>query len=280
MQQNIYTGIREINLDDKEIAQVYENTTINLEEPLLVNEYLIIKDLNDKVVDKFRWNGEKLIKIKYKNFKKTSILKPLDDIQLCAYDALFDSQVKVVVLTGKAGTGKTRTALSVGMELIKQDIFQKLLILRNPEYQGKDIGFFPGNKNEKMLDGGFLGSVIDNLDGNKFEFEELLRKEVIEADIVSTIKGRNYKGTYIIVDESQDLLPLSVLGVGSRINDESCKLILCGDYNQCAKEKYHNLSGIRQLIEKAKGQDWFVHVELVTNGRGNVASWFVDNYMD
>jgi PhoH-like ATPase len=217
------------------------------------------------------------IKVAKKKFKYTNIFPPLDDIQLCAYDALFCKDIKVVCLSGKAGCGKTKTALSIGIELLKSNEYEKILLLRNPITQGKEIGFFPGEKDSKMQN--FMGSFYDNLPGNKFEFEELLKKGNIEIDSTSMIKGRNYNNIFIICDEAQDLLPNEILTIGTRIVDNS-KLVFCSDLNQCASDKYFTNSGIQKLIEKARGQDWFAHIKLRTNGRGKIATWFGENYLN
>jgi predicted ribonuclease YlaK len=269
----IYKGYREIDLTEGELAQLYENVDKNLYE-LHTNEYLIVK-LNKEVKDKLRWDGERLVKIKHYKWKSTEILKPLDDIQFCAYDALLNNNIKVICLIGKSGTGKTKTAISIGLELLKIGTYDKIIFIRHAEEAGKSIGFFPGTKTDKLES--FAGCVYDNLNGQKFEFEELVRTERIEVESLGLLKGRNFKNMIVIFDECEDAFPDHIELVGTRIND-SCKLIFVGDYDQVSNPKYGKNSGLLKLIDRAKGKEWFACVELKTNGRGKVAEFFATEF--
>jgi len=269
----IYKGYIEVDLTESELAQLYENADKNLY-GLHINEYLIIK-LNGEIKDRLRWNGEKLIKVKQYKWKNTEILKPLDDIQFCAYDALLNNDIKVVCLIGKSGTGKTKTAISVTLELLKTDVYDKIVFIRHAEETGKSIGYLPGNKLEKLES--FAGCIFDNLNGQKFEFEELIRTERIEVESLSLLKGRNFKNTLVIFDECEDAFPDHIELVGTRVND-SCKLVFVGDYDQVSNPKYAKNSGLLRLLDKAKGKEWFACVELKTNGRGKVAEFFATEF--
>lgn len=271
---DIYKGYQEINVTQEELARIYEKPEENLYD-LCTNEYLIVK-LGDKIEDKFRWNGEKLVKLKNLKWKNSEVLKPLDDIQFCAYDSLLSNEIKVVCLIGKSGTGKTKTALSVALELIKLGSYDKIILVRHAEETGKSIGFLPGTKESKMIES-FAGCFYDNLNGQKFEFEDLLKTGKIEIESLSLLKGRNFKNAIIIFDEAEDAFPEQIELVGTRINDSS-KLIFVGDYRQVSNTKYANNSGILKLIDKAKGKDWFVCIELKTNGRGVVAEFFATEF--
>lgn len=271
---SLYTGVKIIELNsDEELARFYEENEI-LEE-LLCNEYVIIKNKED-LIDKYRFNGEKLIKLQNIKFKNTNVLKPLDEIQNCAYDALFNNDLKVVCLIGKSGTGKTKSAISVGLELLKSSMYEKILLLRHAVESGESIGLLPGSKDDKMVNG-WAGCFYDNLPGNRFEFEELIRQGRIEMESISLIKGRNLQKCFVIFDEAEDAFPEHIELVGSRLNDNS-KLIVVGDYRQTSKAKFANNSGLLKLIDKAKGKDWFACIELLTNGRGKVAEFFATEF--
>lgn len=266
---SLYTGVKEVTLNDEQLAEFYESKECPVE--LLTNEYLIIKNRDD-IVDKYRFNGEKLIKLQNIKFKNTNVLKPLDEIQNCAYDALLNNDIKVVVLIGKSGTGKTKSAISVGLELLKSGSYEKLLLVRHAVESGESIGLLPGSKEDKMIDG-WAGCFYDNLPGNRFEFEELIKQGRIEMESLSLLKGRNLQKSIVIFDEAEDAYPEHVELVGSRINDNS-KLIVVGDYKQVSKTKFKDNSGMLRLIDKAKGKDWFSCIELITNGRGKIAEFF------
>lgn len=272
----MYNGIREVVLDDHALASFYENQTNEFD--LLANEYLIIKNTKDEIIDKFRWNGTKFEKLKNIKFKNANVQKPLDDKQLCAYDALFNQDIKVVCLVGKSGTGKTNSALMAGVDQLKQGAYEKIFLVRHAEEAGNSIGLLPGDKIAKLVSG-WAGAFYDNLIGGKFEFEEMIRTEKIEIESISLIKGRNLKNCFVIFDECEDAFPEHIELVGTRICSDS-KLIFVGDDKQVSKQKYANNSGLLKLIEKAKGKEWFSAVELVTNGRSEVANFFATEYKE
>lgn len=276
MSNDTYTGFQELELPDEELAKFYETNIIDNYD-FITNQYLLLKK-DDKIVDKYRFDGNKFVKLRNFKFKHLSILKPLDTVQYCAYDALFNEDIKVICLTGKSGTGKTKTALSVGLELMKLGLYEKVILVRQAEESGKSIGFLKGDKNGKMVDG-WAGCFYDNLEGEKYEFEDLLNRGKIEIESLSLLKGRNFKDSFVIFDEAEDAYPSHVELVGTRINDSS-KLIYVGDYDQVSNRKYKDNSGLLKLIDKAKGEDWFACIELQSNGRGVVADWFATVYRD
>lgn len=203
------------------------------------------------------------------------MLKPLDDIQLCAYDALMSEDLNVVCLVGKSGTGKTKTALSVSLQLLKQGIYEGIVLIRHVVETGRSVGYLPGTLIEKM--DAFCGCFYDNLNGQKFEFEELLRTGRIQVESLSMLKGRNFSNLIVIFDECEDAFPEQIELVGTRVNDNS-KLIFVGDYRQVSEHKYLSNSGVLKLIDKAKGKDWFSTIELQSNGRGKVAEFFATEF--
>jgi PhoH-like ATPase len=213
-----------------------------------------------------------------KKFKSASVLSPLDEIQACAYDALCDNDIKVVCLTGRSGTGKTKTALSIGLDLLSRNTYNKVILVRHAEESGKPIGFLKGTKDNKMVDG-WSGCFIDNLERGRDEYDFELKQGRIEVESLSLLKGRNFQKSFVIFDEAEDAFPEHIELVGTRINDDS-KLVFVGDYNQTSQIKYRNNSGIVRLIEKARGQEWFAAINLETNGRGAVANFFATAFKE
>ena len=242
---------------------------------LFNNEYIIIKNDIGNVVDKFRFDGEKLEQVKKRKFKNTNVLTPLDEIQMCAYDMLFRNDILCCCLIGLSGTGKTKTAISVGLELLKSGVYEKLILIRHAEVSGKDIGFLKGTYEDKLIN--WCGCFYDNLNGEKYEFDELLNKGKIQIESVAHLKGRNFKNSYVIFDEAEDCLPEQMEIIGTRQND-NCKLVCVGDYRQVSNRKYLLNNGLLQLINKAKGKNWFGVIELITNGRGKMAEFFATEY--
>lgn len=276
MQDGVYTGVVELELNDIELANFFESKYLNVS--LFNNQYIIIKHNGKILDDKYRYFDGKFIKIIKKKFKNVNVLPPLDDIQLFAYDALFNNNLKVVCLTGLSGTGKTKTALSVGLELLKIGTYEKIILVRHAEESGKSIGFLKGTKDGKMVDG-WAGCFYDNLPGERYEFEQLLVQGKVQIESISLLKGRNFKKSYIIFDESEDAFPEQIELVGTRPNDDS-KLIFVGDYNQTSNQKYKSNSGLLKLIDKAKGKEWFTTIELKSNGRGIIANFFATEFKE
>lgn len=104
----MYTGVREIILSDEEIAKFYEFKETPVE--LFENEYLLIKDKNNEYIDKFRFNGDKLVKLNYKRIQNTYVdkVKPLNVKQECVFDLLQNKKIKVKLITGDMGSGKAQ----------------------------------------------------------------------------------------------------------------------------------------------------------------------------
>lgn len=123
---DIYKGYRELSLNEEDMAHFYENlneNTLNL----LTNEYVILKDSNNNIVDKLKWDGETYQTIRCKPYKSNSFgtLKPLDDIQAFAMDSINTNDI--TVLYGKAGSGKTTLPLNYIMQEIEKGRFKKML---------------------------------------------------------------------------------------------------------------------------------------------------------
>src|SRR5690606_2751003 len=158
------------------------------------------------------FNGEKSI---YKIKTPDSIfgLKPKNIEQKFALNLLLDNNVKLVTLMGKSGVGKTLLALAAGLSGILEGKYTRLLISRPVMPMGKDIGFLPGDINEKM--GPYMQPFYDNLDflamagklkGNhKKSIEELFNEGLIQVEPITYIRGRSIPNQFIIVDEFQNL---------------------------------------------------------------------------
>jgi predicted ribonuclease YlaK len=102
----------------------------------------------------------------------------------------------------------------------------------------------------------WLGCIKDNLDDKQNTLEELIQKEVIEIEAVETIKGRDIKDAWIIVDEAEDLTEEQFKVIGERVSTGSY-ICFIGDYNQTSQENYKKSSGFKRAFEKLKGRPLF-----------------------
>ncbi len=236
--ENVYTGIQYIEMPKHDIDLFYKNgqipvTNINCRP----NEYLVMTSPeNSSAVGKFdpvEKQAEMLIKV-----GNIWGIKPRNVEQRCAIDLLLRDEVKLVTLIGQAGTGKTLLALACGMrKVFDEGSYSRILVSRPIMPLGRDIGYLPGTKEEKLFP--WMQPIYDNLDflcastgGESNEtLKWVLDSRKIEMEAVTYIRGRSLPKMYIIIDEAQNLTPHEVKTIISRAG-EGTKVILAGDPTQ------------------------------------------------
>ncbi len=206
-------------------------------------------------------------------------VKPKNAEQAFALNALMNERIKLVALQGVAGTGKTLLALASALEQNKQ---YHQIILARPivPLSNKDIGFLPGDANDKV--GPYMEPLWDNLKFIKAQFgeNEKKHKAIIEMEeqgkIVITplafIRGRSFSNIMFIIDEAQNLTPHEVKTIITRAG-ENTKIVFTGDVNQIDTPYLdENSNGLAYLIDKLKGQELFAHVKLEKGERSELAN--------
>ncbi len=165
-------------------------------------------------------------------------IKPRNMEQKCALDALLRDDVKLVTLLGPAGTGKTLLALASAMrKVFDEGGYHKILITRPIVPLGRDIGYLPGTKEEKLTS--WMQPIFDNLellcasqgDVSGDTLRWVLENKKIEMEAVTYIRGRSLPKMFIIIDEAQNLTPHEVKTIISRAG-EGTKVVLAGDPTQ------------------------------------------------
>ncbi|MBB63746.1 MAG: ATPase [Waddliaceae bacterium] len=165
-------------------------------------------------------------------------ISPRNVEQRCAIDLLLRDEIKLVALIGAAGTGKTLLALACALQKVfDEGVFSKILVSRPIVALGKDIGYLPGSKEEKLFH--WMQPIYDNLEvlcsSTGDETGETLRwiteSNKLEMEAVTYIRGRSLPRAFIIIDEAQNLTPHQVKTVISRAGAGS-KVILAGDATQ------------------------------------------------
>ena len=239
---------------------------------------------------KFRWQGDKgseTVCARYDADRGKVVLikahsaygiKPRNDEQKMALDALLNPKVKLVTLTGGAGTGKTLLALAAALE--QENDFDQIYISRPAVILGnQDIGFLPGDKNTKMTP--FLQPLMDNLNVIKGQFkassreathlEGLLKDEKLVIEPLAYIRGRSLGNAFFIIDEAQNLTPLEVKTIVTRAG-EGTKIVLTGDIFQIDQPYLDQWSnGLTHTGEKMDGQKIFQHVFLRKGERSELS---------
>jgi PhoH-like ATPase len=198
--------------------------------------------------------------------------------QRIALELLLDDDVHLVSLVGKAGTGKTLLAIAAGLKMTLEDKrYSRVLVSRPVIPLGKDIGYLPGAKSEKLSH--WMHPFFDNLEylisvykrQNMKNPDQLLNNKVIELEALSYIRGRSLPGQFIIIDEAQNLSPHEIKTIVSRVGEGS-KIVLTGDpYQIDSPYLDSNSNGLSYLVETLKGQEIFGHVTLQKSERSKLA---------
>ncbi|MCA9298815.1 MAG: PhoH family protein, partial [Phycisphaerales bacterium] len=198
-----------------------------------------------------------------------------------------DDEVKLITLLGSAGTGKTLLALAAGMaKVFNEERYDKLLVARPIMPMGRDIGYLPGDKDEKL--GAWMQPIFDNLayllstrgaqlqtpDSHSTEqrVEKLMADGKLVLEPLTYIRGRSIPHQFMIVDEAQNLTPHEVKTIASRVG-EGTKLILTGDIGQIDNPYLDSSSnGLSYTVEKMKGVGIVGHCMLARSERSELAS--------
>ena len=205
-------------------------------------------------------------------------ISPRNDEQRFALDACLNPDIKLVSLTGGAGTGKTLLALAAALET-EHDYDQIILSRPNVILGNQEIGFLPGDQKSKM--GPFVQPLMDNLSvirgcfrqGSKqaARIDAMLKDEKLLISPLAYIRGRSLGKVYFIIDEAQNLTPHEVKTIITRAG-EGTKMVFTGDIFQIDQpylDMYSN--GLTHLGEKMSGQQLFEHINLKKGERSELS---------
>lgn len=279
----LYTGIVEIKLTHEALAQFRETRRIEYPyaEPLYANQYLIMKDEEDEgsvMLGRYDAESERIVAL-IASPDGMQPIRPRNIEQQFAVDALLNDRIKVLTLLGKAGTGKTLLAVAAGVfKTLDEKAYEKMLVSRPTFPMGKDLGFLPGSLQEKLDP--WMQPIHDALDlirhgrgGKKAppQHDFLKSHEQIAVEPLSYIRGRSIPNQFLVIDESQNLTPLEIKTVVTRVG-HGTKIIFTGDIYQIDNPYVDSLSnGLSALVERVKGQPVCAHVELTQGVRSEVA---------
>jgi PhoH-like ATPase len=207
-------------------------------------------------------------------------VRALNVEQKFAMDLLLSDEVELVTLVGTAGTGKTLLAMAAGLQRVVEDKrYKKVLISRPVIPLGKDIGYLPGTKEEKLKH--WMQPIFDNLEylthnnddeEDSSQIDYLVETNKLELEAVTYIRGRSLPRQFIVVDEAQNLTPHEIKTIVSRAG-EGTKVVITGDPYQIDNPYLDAESnGLTYLVEKFKGQPRFGHVTLMRSERSELAA--------
>lgn len=197
--------------------------------------------------------------------------------QKFAIDILCDSDVSLVSLGGKAGTGKTTLAVAAGLEaVLEKKEFEKIVVFR-PMYAvgGQDVGFLPGTIDEKVEP--WRQAIFDCLDNicSQNVIDEVVDREILEIVPLTYIRGRTISNSYIIIEEAQNLDKMTLLTALSRTGQGS-KVVITYDVAQRDNFRVGRFDGIASVVSSLSGSPLFGHVELFKTERSAVAELVTD----
>lgn len=268
-----YKGYVETYMLPDQINEVYQNLEDNKWD-LLQNQYLIIKDdITGQEIEAFRWDGKFLISVHEKGFGTLGLgkFKPKDIYQQCALNSLSSNQVTQI--KGRSGTGKSLIAVSYAWNQIERGKFQKLVIFSNPVNAGKSsskLGFYKGNKDEKLMDGN-LGGILASKFGDKAQVEALILADKINLYPFSDIRGIDVQDSIVWIVEAENL-DKELLKIAIQRISESSKLIVDGDYNQVDADIFEgSRNGMKRMTEVFKGKEMYGEIELHNVYRSRIA---------
>jgi PhoH-like ATPase len=208
-------------------------------------------------------------------------VRPRNKEQSFALDLLLDDRIRLLTILGKAGTGKTLLALAAGLKLTVEDgVYARLLVSRPVMPLGRDIGFLPGDVNEKLNP--WMQPIYDNLEfllaagGGKRRgmrgYDDLFNSGQLQVEPLTYIRGRSLPQQYVIVDEAQNLTPHEVKTVITRCG-EGTKIVLTGDPFQIDNPYVDSsTNGLSVTADRLRGEGIVGHILLSTGERSELAN--------
>ncbi|WP_461122578.1 PhoH family protein [Saccharothrix stipae] len=193
--------------------------------------------------------------------------------QRVALDLLLDTEVGIVSLGGRAGTGKSALALCAGLEAVMERRQHRKVVVFRPLYAvgGQELGYLPGSESEKMQP--WAQAVFDTLGAlvSQDVVEEIMDRGMLEVMPLTHIRGRSLHDSFVIVDEAQSLERNVLLTVLSRLGANS-RVVLTHDVAQRDNLRVGRHDGVAAVIEKLKGHPLFAHVTLTRSERSPIAA--------
>lgn len=267
----MYKGYIDICLTNEEYASIYEHPERNILN-CIQNQYVIIRNAENEILDKFKWDGFKYVKLSYKQINNDYVgrVKPRNPQQELAFDMLQDKNTTIKVLSGCYGSGKTMIMIDTALQLMKDGKFDKLIWVRN-NHEVKDtkpIGALPGEFFNKML---WTAMPVADKVGGVDALEYLVAQDKINIEHLGFIRGRDFKNAIIMCSEAENLSKQHVQLLIGRVGEGS-NLWLDGDQKQTDSKIFEENNGLGAAIEKLKGHKLFGYVHLEKSERSETAA--------
>jgi PhoH-like ATPase len=283
---HLYTGHTEVQVPAEVINEFYAEREIRLEGSFYPNQFVILEDKEDKTASVFGMYDETEDLVKMVDPRTEGIwgIYPRNMEQAMALECLLNDRIRLVTLSGQAGTGKTLMAIAAGLvKTTDEDQYQKLLVSRPIFPLGKDIGYLPGDLDEKLNP--WMQPIFDNLElllggmsgprqkrFNNKSYQELINQGMLAVEPLTYIRGRSLPSQFFIVDESQNLTPHEIKTILTRAG-EGTKIILTGDPYQIDNPYLDSQNnGLTYVIERFRKEGIAAHITLRKGERSELAT--------
>ena len=281
--EELYPGFAEHEVEPDVIDRFHGQGWVEPLRDLFPNQFVTMRDMinaSHSAIGRYDAAKRQVVPIKRVGREGVWSIHPRNREQTFALDALLDDSIKLVTLVGKAGTGKTLLAIAAGLhKTAEENVYNRLLVSRPVFPMGKDLGFLPGDIEEKLTP--WMQPIFDNvellLSGHETEkrhskgYKELMAMGIMEIEPLTYIRGRSIPNQYLIVDEAQNLTPHEIKTIVTRAG-EGTKVILTGDPYQIDNPYVDSSSnGLTYVVERFKGEAISGHVTMMKGERSELA---------
>ncbi len=281
---DLYSGQHELQVPRAVIEQLYRAGEVEHETPGMPSNCCLVlrneENPNNTALARVRPGGGNLVPTR--RFKEGIWgIFPRNKEQTFAFDMLMDDDIKLVTLVGKAGTGKTLLAIAAGLQKTADDnVYQRLLVSRPVFPLGRDIGFLPGDIEEKLNP--WMKPVYDNVElildlsrekvrEKKRGYQELIDLGLLEIEPLTYIRGRSIPHQFLLIDEAQNLTPHEIKTIVTRAG-EGTKIVMTGDPYQIDNPYVDSTSnGLTYVVHKFQGEPLAGHITLMKGERSQLA---------
>ncbi len=284
---DLHSGIYERTIPEEQLGRIYQDGEIEMPEPrteqppVPPNAFVILQSLEtgNSALSRVAPNAHTLRLLKGQGPQVWGI-RPRNKEQRFALELLLDDNIRLVTLVGQAGTGKTLLALAAGLQkTAEEQAYQRLLVSRPVFPLGKDIGFLPGEINDKLRP--WMQPVHDNLElllgisasdkKRGRSSNELLDLDLVHIEPLTYIRGRSIPKQFMLVDEAQNLTPHEVKTIITRAGDDT-KIVLTGDPYQIDNSYLDATNnGLVHVVNRFRDDDISGHVTLTKGERSDLA---------
>ena len=279
----VYTGQTVLDADSEALSFFARegHAVIPGMEAFYPNQYVTLRNPREpKQTMLARYDAETTRLVKLLTMGEGFPIVPRNREQRFAMDALLNDRIKLVTLSGKAGTGKTLLAIAAGYHQVMDTKYYKRLLVSRPIFpMGRDLGYLPGTVEEK-LDPWMqpihdaLALIVHTRPGataSRKGGDLLASNPLIDVEPLTYIRGRSIPNQFMIVDEAQNLTPLEVKTVITRVGHDT-KIVLTGDLYQIDNPYVDSLSnGLSAVVDKFRGEPLAAHMLLTEGVRSDIA---------